>query len=107
MRAAGDRQAHGFGNRSSPGGCRIECRRVGTGRKKSASRSLALIGAALAMRRRSIAAVPLRTAATTPPAHKQSTRSNNQFKMRPKLRERYSRLAAKGNAHLAVENADV
>src|ERR1700683_5666219 len=100
MRAAGDRQAHGFGNRSSPGGCRIECRRVGTGRKKSASRSLALIGAALAMRRRSIGAVTLQTAATKPPAHKQSTRSNNQFKMRPKLRERCARLEANVNVHI-------
>src|ERR1700733_8218030 len=118
MRAAGDRQAHGFGNRSSPGGCRIERRRVGTGRKESASRSLALIGAALAvvrahfgaplaMRRRSIAAAPRGTAATKPRAQKQSTRSNNQFKMRPKLGERCAWLAANVNVHVAFGDRGV
>src|ERR1700691_1921205 len=118
MRAAGDRQAHGFGNWSSPGSCRIECRRVGTGGKEPASRPLALIGVALAvvaahfaaswaMRRRSVAAAPGGTAATRPPAQKQSTRSNNQFKMRPKLRKRCAWFAANVNVHIAFGDRGV
>src|SRR5271167_2161222 len=70
MRAAGDRQTHGFGNWAPPGGVWIEYRRVGTSRKKPAPRAVALIGVALAIvaapfrapsvvRRRSMA-VPLK-----------------------------------------------
>src|SRR5271155_4723877 len=49
MRAAGDRQTHGFGNWAPPGGVRIEYSRVGTSCEESAPRAVALIGVALAV----------------------------------------------------------
>src|SRR5580704_2917779 len=59
------------------------------------------------MRRPPVAAAPGGTAATKPPAQKRSTRSNNQFKMRPKLCERCAWFATNVNVHIAFGDRGV